>query len=83
MGDMESQAKFYAAMVQNSLWTPNEVRRKQKKNKIDGGDQLFIQQNMAPTAALEEILKSKVNGNQETEIQEGQTDTSTEPSTSE
>lgn len=59
MGDMEAQSKFFASAIQNGWMTPNEVRAKKNLNKIEGGDTLFIQQNMAPMDALDEILKGK------------------------
>ncbi len=59
MGDMDSQAKFFASAIQNGWMTPNEVRAKKNLNKIEGGDQLFIQQNMAPMDRLNEILDGK------------------------
>lgn len=71
MGDMVSQASFFSSAIQNGWMTPNEVRAKKHLNKIEGGDQLFIQQNMAPMDQLEDILKGKQNG----PIQETQTQT--------
>ena len=65
MGDMDSQAKFFASAIQNGWMTPNEVRAKKNLNKIDGGDMLFIQQNMAPMDQLEDILNGK-NGQVQT-----------------
>lgn len=64
MGDMAAQAQFFASAIQNGWMTPNEVRAKKNLNKIDGGDQLFIQQNMAPMDMLADILKGK-NGQTE------------------
>ena len=63
MGDMASQATFFSSMVQNGLMTPNEARKKLKLNKMDGGDTLFIQQNMAPMNDLADLLMAKT-GNQ-------------------
>lgn len=62
MGDMQAQAAFFSSAIQNGWMTPNEVRAKKNLNKIDGGDKLFIQQNMAPMDALEDIVKGKNNG---------------------
>jgi HK97 family phage portal protein len=59
MGDMRSQAQFYASAIQNGFMTPNEVRAKRNMNRIEGGDQLFIQQNMAPMDMLGELLEKK------------------------
>lgn len=65
MGDMDAQAKFFASAIQNGWMTPNEVRAKKNLNRIEGGDQLFIQQNMAPMDRLNEILDGK-NGEVQT-----------------
>lgn len=68
MGDMEAQSKFYASAIQNGWMTPNEVRAKKNLNKVEGGDQLFIQQNMAPMDMLAEILQGK-NGQTQQQAQ--------------
>jgi len=71
MGDMVAQGSFFGSVLQNGIMTPNEIRRKYlNMNAIDGGDKLYIQQNMAPMDALEEIVKGK-NG----QVQETQTET--------
>ena len=43
----------------------DEVRAKKNLNKIDGGDMLFIQQNMAPDGPVRDILNGK-NGQVQT-----------------
>lgn len=80
MGDMVSQATFFASAIQNGWMTPNEVRGKKNLNRIEGGDQLFIQQNMAPMDMLAEILEGK-NKQTETPQSEGEAekDTDDEP----
>lgn len=78
MGDMEAQAAFFSSAIQNGWMTPNEVRAKKNMNKVEGGDKLFIQQNMAPMEQLEEILKGKQNGQVQTPPQEGQEDQNTD-----
>jgi HK97 family phage portal protein len=61
MGDMQAQAAFFSSAIQNGWMTPNEIRAKKNMNKIEGGDTLFIQQNMAPMELLGEILQGKNN----------------------
>lgn len=73
MGDMAAQAAFFASAIQNGWMTPNEVRAKKNLNKIEGGDRLFIQQNMAPMDKLEELLEGK-NGQKEQMAAESQDD---------
>lgn len=62
MGDMQAQAAFFSSAIQNGWMTPNEIRAKKNMNKIQGGDTLFIQQNMSPMELLGEILQAKSNG---------------------
>lgn len=64
MGDMTAQAAFFASAIQNGWMTPNEVRARKNLNKIEGGDQLFIQQNMAPMQDLHDILEAKYGKDQ-------------------
>ena len=64
MGDMQAQAAFFASAIQNGWMTPNEVRAKKHLNKIEGGDKLFMQQNMAPMDILEDILEAKYESTQ-------------------
>jgi HK97 family phage portal protein len=74
MGDMQAQAAFFASAIQNGWMTPNEVRAKKHLNRIEGGDKLFIQQNMAPMDLLEDILEAKYESTQTqagTEAQSG------------
>ena len=78
MGDMDSQAKFFASAIQNGWMTPNEVRAKKNLNNIEGGDQLFIQQNMAPMDRLNEILDGKNNGQVQTQPADAAQDSETE-----
>lgn len=61
MGDMQAQAAFFSSAIQNGWMTPNEIRARKNMNRIEGGDQLFIQQNMAPMDKLEEILNAKTS----------------------
>lgn len=69
MGDMQAQAAFFSSAIQNGWMTPNEIRAKKNMNKIDGGDTLFIQQNMSPMELLGEILKAKSNGQEKEQTQ--------------
>lgn len=51
-GDFKTRMDGYAQGVQNSLITPNEARRMENRPPMDGGDSLFIQQNMSGLNAL-------------------------------
>lgn len=59
MGDMEAQSKFFSSMVSGGIMTPNEARKRLKLNKVKGGDDLFIGQNMAPMNTLSDLLTAK------------------------
>jgi HK97 family phage portal protein len=67
MGDMQAQAAFFSSAVQNGWMTPNEIRTRKNMNRIEGGDQLFIQQNMAPMDMLGQIVTAKANGKEQTQ----------------
>lgn len=69
MGDMQAQARFFSSAIQNGWMTPNEIRARKNMNRIEGGDTLFIQQNMAPMDMLGDILQGKNNGTGETQTQ--------------
>lgn len=81
MGDMQAQATFYASAIQNGWMTPNEVRGQKNLNKIEGGDKLFIQQNMAPMDTLEDILKGKYAATDAPDNGDPDSDTADEPQT--
>ncbi len=46
-GDFKTRMEGYSKGVQNGLITPNEARAKENRVPMDGGDKLFIQQNMS------------------------------------
>lgn len=81
MGDMQAQAAFFSSAIQNGWMTPNEIRAKKNMNRIEGGDTLFIQQNMAPMELLGEILEAKANGTGQTQTQTPDQGASTEDDT--
>ncbi len=53
-GDFVSRMNGYAQGIQNSVMTPNEVRRRENMEPQDGGDSLMIQQNMSDLQSLGE-----------------------------
>ncbi|XOV81657.1 MAG: phage portal protein [bacterium] len=52
-GDFGTRMEGYAKGIQNSILTPNEVRQKENNPPMDGGDQLFLQQNMSELQSLQ------------------------------
>jgi len=56
--DSAARAAFYAAMVQNGIFTRNEVRRLENLPPLPGGDALTIQSNMIPADRLGEMTST-------------------------
>ena len=56
-GDMNAQKEYYKTMVQNGIWSPNEVRELQDKNPYEGGDTYYIPTNMMPSDAEQGLQK--------------------------
>lgn len=46
-GDFKTRMEGYASGIQNGNLTPNEARAKENRPPMEGGDKLFIQQNMS------------------------------------
>ncbi len=53
-GDFKTRTEGLAKLIQNSLLTPNEGRALDNRPPVTGGDNAFIQQNMAGLSALGE-----------------------------
>ena len=53
--DSTARASFYSQMVQNGLYSRNEVRRKENMPPVAGGDDLTIQVNLTPVDELPRI----------------------------
>lgn len=54
-GDFKTRMEGYARAIQNSIKTPNEVRRKENDPPMEGGDSLVLQQNMLPLEDLSSL----------------------------
>jgi HK97 family phage portal protein len=59
-GDINSRYMAYARGVQNGWLSPNDVRRLEDMNPIDGGDVYLAPTNLAPLASLEDLVASQV-----------------------
>lgn len=76
-GDMDSMAKFFASAIQNGYMSLNEARQRLKLPMVEGGDRLFIQQNLMPVDMADEVLSSKsasepaANTSEDNEPQQG------------
>lgn len=64
-GDAKSYAEYVSKMIQNGIYTQNEVRGWDELPAVEGGDRHWIQQNMMPLDMADEVLKSKNKGNGE------------------
>lgn len=51
-GDFTTRMNGFAQGIQNGIYTPNEARAMLNLPPKDGGDELFLQQNMASTQAI-------------------------------
>lgn len=54
-GDFATRMSGNAQAIQNSINTPNEVRRRENLPPAEGGDELVLQQNMVPLGRLNEV----------------------------
>lgn len=61
-GDAEMRSRFYAAMLQNGVYSRNEVRALENLNRVegDGMDDYTVQQNMIDVNQLADLLASKL-----------------------
>lgn len=67
-GDFQTRMSGYATAIQNSINTPNEVRRRENLPAMDGGEKLFVQQNMmnlAEAGKPQESAQPPATGNDE------------------
>jgi HK97 family phage portal protein len=60
--DSAAQAELMRSEIQNGTMTPNEWRRLKNRMALNGGDDLYMQLNMAPLSKLEQIQMSKKPG---------------------
>jgi HK97 family phage portal protein len=64
--DSQAKAEMLRTNIQNGLMTPNEGRAKQNMNSMNGGDELYIQQNMMPLSVAKEVVMAKSAGKTKT-----------------
>jgi len=51
--DSAARTTLYASLVQNGIATRNEIREKEGRGKMDGGDVLTVQSNLIPLARMQ------------------------------
>jgi HK97 family phage portal protein len=59
-GDLAARQSFYQAMIQNGVFSQNDVRAFEDMETFEGGDQRWVQQNMMPLDKAMEILTAKM-----------------------
>lgn len=59
--DPNERAAFYKDLFNIGSITPNEIRADEGFEPIDGGDQAFVQLNLAPLDQIDKIIEDKIN----------------------
>ncbi|MFZ3172066.1 MAG: phage portal protein [Carboxydocellales bacterium] len=59
-GDSAARKEFYQAMVQNGVYSPNDVLEKEDENTFEGGDIHMVNGNMIPVELLMEVQRAKL-----------------------
>lgn len=55
-GDAKARAELYKALFYASAITPNEIRRMEGMNPVEGGDRFYIQTGTSPTDIIDQVL---------------------------
>ncbi|MEN0049027.1 MAG: phage portal protein [Bacteroidota bacterium] len=64
-GDSKSRAEFYDRLFAVGALSPNDIRKMESMNAIEGGDRYFVPtNNLTPLDKLDEILLARNGGNQ-------------------
>lgn len=58
-GDLKSRSEAYGSYVQNGIFSPNDVRRKEKENPYEGGDTYLINGTLRPVDQAGEGLEEE------------------------
>jgi phage portal protein BeeE len=62
-GDSKSRSEFYGKMWSIGAMSQNEIRELEDLNPIEGGDELYIPLNMAPSSRVNELLDNRAKQN--------------------
>jgi len=57
--DATARANYYQKLVQAGIYSINEVREMEERNRIEGGDRHLVQVNLMPLDKLDEALASR------------------------
>jgi HK97 family phage portal protein len=58
-GDSKARGELYRTLFNTGAISPNEIRAMENMNAVEGGEQRFVQINMAPIDKIEELLMAK------------------------
>lgn len=61
-GDLMARKDFYSTMIQNGVFSPNDVLELEDMNTFDGGDVHLVNSTMVPIERLGEVVDSRVKG---------------------
>jgi HK97 family phage portal protein len=61
--DTAARGEFYARMLQNGVYSRNEVRALENRSRVDGLDDYTVQTNLTPAALLSALAEAQINGN--------------------
>ena len=61
-GDITARKEFYNTMIQNGVYSPNDVLEMEDENGYEGGDIHMVNGNMIPVSMLEDYIKQKMKG---------------------
>lgn len=61
-GDTEARRNYYNTMIQNGVYSPNDVLELEDENTYDGGDVHMVNGNMIPVTMLQQYLETKMKG---------------------
>lgn len=59
-GDMKTRYESYRTGIQNGFLSPNDARRLEKMNPIPGGDDYYVQTNLAPVDLLRQKVEADI-----------------------
>lgn len=62
-GDTETRAKYYHSMLQDGVYSINEIREKEGYGPVEGGDAHHLQVNMIPLDKMDDFASSVTNNN--------------------
>jgi HK97 family phage portal protein len=72
-GDTQAQKDFYQTMLQNAVFSPNQVLELEDMNGYEGGDLHMANGAMIPVEMLADVWKAKITGKGGNETNEGNT----------